>query len=186
MIILNNQAGLFKSTVTKCLRKIYTFSEMLKNYSYYNSISGRFRHIGRNVTVDYGVIFGGEHNITIGDNVFIGRNAIINAAKGGQILIGDGAAIGANTTIVTWNLDNLNNQSLIRSDSKNVSKDVVIGKGVGVGYNATINAGVTLNDGCEVSAGSVVVRNVNSYEIVAGAPAVVVGKRTKMVSGRVE
>jgi maltose O-acetyltransferase len=177
VIVINNKAGLLKSTLTKYLRKSFTFLEMLKNYAYYNSISGRFRQIGHNVTIDYGVIFGGEHNITIGNNVFIGKNAIINAANGGQIFIGDGAAIGANSTIITWNIDNLNNQSLTRSSNKNISKDVVIGKGVGIGYNVTINAGVTLNDGCEVAAGSVVVRSVNRYEIVAGVPAVVVGKR---------
>jgi maltose O-acetyltransferase len=185
LIIINNKAGLFSATVATFFRKIYTFSEKLKNYAYYISISGRFRHIGRNVTIDYGVVFGGEQNITIGDNVFIGRNAIINAANGGQILIGDGAAIGANTTIVTWNLDNLNHQSLIRSGNKNIPKDVEIGRGVGIGYNVTINAGVVLNDGCEVSAGSVVVRDVKSYEIVAGVPAVVVGKRNNMGVGYV-
>ena len=54
----------------------------------------------------------------------------INAGSGGSITINDNAAIGANSTIITWNLDNLNNRTLVRSQNKNSFKDVVIGKGV--------------------------------------------------------
>ena len=112
--------------------------------------------------------------------VFIGKGVIINASRGGEIYLDEGCAIGANSTIVTWNLDNLKNKGLIRNKNKSVFKGVFIGKGVGVGYNVTINPGIKLGDGCEVAAGSVVTRNVKPFDIVSGAPAVVIGHRTEL------
>jgi maltose O-acetyltransferase len=104
---------------------------------------------------------------------------MINSGKGGNITISDGAAIGAFSTIITWNLDNLGNKGLKRSLNKNIFKDVFIGKGVGIGYSVTINPGVILGDGCEIAAGSVVTRNVKPYAIMSGSPAVIVGMRRK-------
>jgi len=161
------------------IRKIYSFIDRMRWQSYYTSIIHRFKNFGSSVVIDYGVQFGGPENISIGNNVFIGRNVVINAGKGGTITIEDGAAIGANTTIITWNLDNLGNQGLIRSVNKNTFKNVIIGKGVGIGYSVTINPGVILGDGCEISAGSVVTRSVRPFAIMAGSPAVLVGMRQK-------
>ena len=79
--------------------------------------------------------------------------------------------------LITRNIDNLNNLTIDRSLNKSIFKDVVIGSGVGIGYNVTINPGVVLGDGCEVAAGSVVTKNVKPYAIMAGAPAVLVGMR---------
>ena len=67
--------------------------------------------------------------------------------------------------------------NIVRSQNKNSFKDVVIGKGVGIGYNCTINAGVVLGDGCEISAGSVVTRDVPPFAIMSGSPAVMIGVR---------
>lgn len=159
------------------VRKVFSFLYKLKWKVHYFTMTDNFAYFGKNVVLDYEILFIGNENISIGDNVFIGRNCIINAGQGGSITIGDGCGIGANTTIITWNLDNLNNRGLIRSENPNKIKSVSIGKGVGIGYGVTINPGVTLGDGCEVAAGSVVTRNVNPFEIVAGVPAVVIGKR---------
>jgi acetyltransferase-like isoleucine patch superfamily enzyme len=177
MVFLNKKNSDLKFLINKVVWRIYSRFERLKWVSYYLTIQNSFNSLGDNVVIDYGVWFGGPKNISIGDNVFIGRGAIINASKGGHIYLGDGCAIGANTTIVTWNLDNLNNRGLIRSENKKIFKNVTIGMGVGVGYNVTINPGVILGDGCEVAASSVVTRDINPYEIVSGNPAVVIGIR---------
>ena len=144
---------------------------------YYVSIQRKFKRFGPHVVLDYGINFGAPENISIGNHVFIGSNALVNAGKGGHIIIGDNSAIGANSTIITWNLNNLKNRNLKRSENENLFKDVVIGKGVGIGYNCTINAGVTLGDGCEIAAGSVVLKNVPPYAIVAGSPATIIAFR---------
>ncbi|NML18340.1 acyltransferase [Azohydromonas caseinilytica] len=48
-------------------------------------------------------------------------------------------------------------------------------RGVSIGSNATIIAGVTIGEGALVGAGAVVTKDVRPYAIVAGVPARVVG-----------
>ena len=177
MIFINKKPSLFRVIINTIVRKLYTFLDRIRWRSYYVSINQKFKRFGDSVVIDYGVQFGAPENISIGNNVFIGKNVLINAGKGGSITINDNAAIGANSTIIPWNLDNLNNRTLVRSQNKNSFKDVVIGKGVGIGYNCTINAGVVLGDGCEISAGSVVTRDVPPFAIMSGSPAVMIGVR---------
>lgn len=55
--------------------------------------------------------------------------------------------------------------------------DVVIGNDVWIGFGTTIVSGVHIGDGAIVAAGSVVVRDVEPYAIVAGSPARVIRKR---------
>ncbi len=50
-------------------------------------------------------------------------------------------------------------------------KPTIIGNDVWVGYGAIILNGVTIGDGVIVAAGSVVVKDVPPYTIVAGNPA---------------
>jgi acetyltransferase-like isoleucine patch superfamily enzyme len=177
MIFINKKPASLSIFMNTLVRKIYTFVDKIRWMSYYLSIVHKFKHFGDFVTIDYGVQFGAPENISIGNSVFIGKNVLINAGKGGSIEIQDNAAIGANSTIITWNLNNLRNQTLIRSENNNTFKKVVIGKGVGIGYNVTINPGIVLGDGCEIAAGSVVTRNVAPFSIMAGSPAVLVGFR---------
>jgi len=179
MIFLNKKPSSISSSLNKYVRKLYTFIDKIRWNSYYKSIVPSFKYFGTFVNIDYGVQFGSPENIHIGNNVFIGRNVMVNAGKGGLITIKDNAAIGANSTIITWNLNNLNNRGLIRSNNNNTFKNVTIGRGVGVGYNVTINPGINLGDGCEIAAGSVVTRDVAPYAIMAGSPAVTVGMRKK-------
>ena len=54
---------------------------------------------------------------------------------------------------------------------------IVIGNDVWVGANATILSGVTIGDGAVVAAGSIVVKDVPPYSIVAGVPAKVIKYR---------
>ena len=179
MIFFKKKPRPLSIIIITATRKIFTLIEKIRWNSYYKSIAHVFKNFGESVVIDYGVQFGSPQNISIGNNVFIGRDALINAGKGGSITIKDNAAIGANTTIITWNLNNLNNQSLIRSQNNNIFKSVIIGKGAGIGYNVTINPGITLGDGCEIAAGSVVTRNVAPFAIMAGSPAVMIGLRNK-------
>lgn len=49
--------------------------------------------------------------------------------------------------------------------------DIHIGNDVWIGMNATILSGITVGDGAVIGADSVISRNVEDYEIVAGNPA---------------
>lgn len=179
MVVINKKKSFILISIYKLIRKVFSFLYKLKWKCYYLTMADRFAYFGNNVVIDYEVTFVGEDRIYIADDVFIGSNVIVNAGKGASIKIGKGSAIGAYTTIITWNLDNLKNRGLDRSSNSNIFKEVNIGKGVGVGYGVTINPGITLGDGCEVAAGSVITRDVKPFEIVAGNPAVVIGIRSE-------
>jgi UDP-2-acetamido-3-amino-2,3-dideoxy-glucuronate N-acetyltransferase len=48
-------------------------------------------------------------------------------------------------------------------------------RGASIGANATIVCGITLHEGAFVAAGSVVIRDVPPYAMVAGVPARIIG-----------
>ena len=68
-------------------------------------------------------------------------------------------------------------------DVKNVAAawdnkgDIVIGNDVWIGYEAVINAGVTIGDGAIIATRAVVTRDVPPYTIVGGTPARPIRKR---------
>ena len=64
-----------------------------------------------------------------------------------------------------------------RSFARVLSDSVLIGNDVWIGLNAIILSGVQIGNGAVIGAGSVVVKNVPAYSIVAGNPAKVIGSR---------
>ncbi|WP_159474336.1 DapH/DapD/GlmU-related protein [Dyadobacter sp. 3J3] len=57
------------------------------------------------------------------------------------------------------------------------TKGIIIEDDVWIGANSTIVDGVTIHQGAIVAAGSVVTKDVTSYDIVAGTPATRIGSR---------
>ena len=57
--------------------------------------------------------------------------------------------------------------------------NVKIGSYSFIGANTTIRERIRIGKNCIIGAGSVVVKNVNDYEIVAGSPARLIGKNKK-------
>ena len=106
-------------------------------------------------------------NISIGNNVFI--NADCKFQDQGGIEIDDGAFIGHGVVLATLNhdLDPAKREQLHPGRIK-------IGKGVWIGANATVLAGVTIGDHAVVAAGAVVTRDVPADTIVGGVPAKVI------------
>jgi acetyltransferase-like isoleucine patch superfamily enzyme len=94
----------------------------------------------------------------------------------GGIDIGDGTIIGPKSVI--WTADhNYNSESLAPYDKKIIKKKVSIGRGCWLGYGVKVSPGVSIGDGVVVAIGSVVTKNVDSYAIVGGNPAKVIGHR---------
>ena len=56
-------------------------------------------------------------------------------------------------------------------DHHNGKGDVIIGNNVSIGYGSMILSGVKIGDGAVIEAGSVVTKDVDNYEVVAGNPA---------------
>lgn len=115
-------------------------------------------------------------NVRIGRNCTIGPYAIIYG--GGPVYIGDAVRIGPHCVIVGGNHIYTDPETPIyqqgmRCVGIKISDDVWLGAGV------KILDGVSVGKGAVVAAGSVVTKSVNSFAIMAGVPARVIGYRGK-------
>ncbi len=113
---------------------------------------------------------GAVGRFSIGTGSFIGKRAFIQlhapVTVGGHVAINDGVRILTGTHGVddpAWRLK---------------VAPVVIGDYAWIATGAIILPGVTLGEGAVVGAGSVVIRDVAPFTIVAGNPAVVIKRRT--------
>lgn len=132
-----------------------------------------FRHCGRNVILGMrGSIFT-FGNISIGDNVCIGRGATFVSLLS-TIDIGNKVMFGPNVTIYTGDHNTgVLGKAMWDTHEKRPEDDqpVVIEDDVWVGTNTTILKGVRVCRGAVVAAGAVVTRDVPPYSVVGGLPA---------------
>ena len=126
------------------------------------------------------VFFYHPESIEISDNVFVWHYTILDGTGG--LEIGEGTQIGAWVGIFTHSshiairLYGNHYQNVPEKEKKGypISR-VRIGKYVFIGAGSIILPGVSIGDGALISAGSVVTRDVNDFEIIAGNPAKVIG-----------
>jgi len=142
-----------------------------------------------------------KNGITIGNNVSIHRNTIIDCTGGIQcigegLLIGNNVGISPNCFIQVRGSVKIGNNVIFGPDSKIFSeshnhsntntfineqgvtrKDVTIEDGVWIGAGATILNGVTVGKNSIIAACSLVNKDVPAYSIVAGIPAKIVKNR---------
>ncbi len=147
-------------------------------------ISGKKNvHIGDNTTFGRGTIFWAPHEITIGNNVYIGKYCTVQAdiQMGNNIevannvgLIGkydhDYSKVGVSIKDAPW----IGDESY---DFKGKDQKIIIDDDVWIGYGSVVFTGVHINRGAIVAAGSIVTHDVPAYAIVAGNPARVKGMR---------
>lgn len=136
----------------------------------------KFKHIGRGVKLCEGGAFT-YRTITIGDDVFIGRNCVFQSEKG-QIVIGNHVMFGPGVNIHGGNHDFSLGDTPMKSRRDNTDDGVVtIEDDTWIAANAIILPRVTIGRGAVVGAGAVVTHDVPPYSIVAGVPAKVIGQR---------
>lgn len=124
---------------------------------------------GKNITVYNSATVAGEVNV--GENTWIGPFVELDGTGG--LTIGSFCSISAGVNIAThdtvkWAL----------SGGKHAYEyaPVKIGNNCFIGNGAIINKGINIGSHCLVAAGAVVTKDVSDYSIVAGIPAVVIGK----------
>lgn len=149
-----------------------------------------FLEIGKDVTIENGVLVFHPEKIKIGSNVYIGHNTILHGYpknlmeigenvwigqacyfhSAGGITIGKNVGIGPNVKIFT-SLHDLENtgRPIIQNDL--ILRKVVIEDDSDIGVGAIILPGVTIGRGAQVGAGSVVTKDVKPFSVVAGVPA---------------
>lgn len=164
--------------------KLYTFFSypiyklILKKYNF-GSFIHPFSSIGNHNLLSIGKNVEINHNVTIwGDTVIIGDNTQINPGTViyGKVTIGNFTMIAPNCMIAGGNhtFSDISKPMQLQGDN---SKGISIEEDVWVGANSVILDGVTVKKGSVVAAGSIVTKDVEAYNIVAGNPAKVVRRR---------
>ncbi|WP_164721591.1 acyltransferase [Silicimonas algicola] len=105
-------------------------------------------------------------SLTIGRDCYINRNTTIDCHVG--IHVGERVAIGPNVYIGDFDHGPMAGSGRSMYGRKG---EVIIEEDVWIGANATILRGVTIGVGATVGAGSVVTKNVDAGDMVAGNPA---------------
>lgn len=174
----------------------------------------------RNVIFGKNIDIFNPRNIKIGKNCMIGDNCLLEAKPGGNISIGNDVGIGRGTLIISalGSIEIGDNVSIAAyshiaaiGTKVKIGKDVgiaaysyIIGtagydlnsfdkpmvdqpitdsKGIVIGNDVWLGAGVYVIDGCNVGtgsvigAGSIVTKNIPEYSIAVGIPAKVIKKR---------
>ena len=110
----------------------------------------------------------GLSGLTIGDEVFVGDECLLDLADG--VTLEDQVTL-AERVLVLTHLNVGYADHPLQKHFPAMSAPVVIRRGAFVGANVTILAGVTIGAESFVAAGSVVTTNVDEGTLVAGAPA---------------
>lgn len=125
--------------------------------------------IGSNCYIGEGTRIWSQASVRIGDDVLISHLVDIHDSDGHPIDAADRV---------------LDGRSILQGKgylmpTQTLSAPVVIGDRVWIGFKATVLKGVTIGEGAIVAAGAVVTKDVPSYCVVAGNPAVVIRELSK-------
>lgn len=126
--------------------------------------------ISTNTGIHMKCVFDSAGGLTIGENSVINAKCRIDTRGG--VYIGNNVSISSECVILTADHD------MNSDDFQGRQKKVIIEDYVWIGTRAMIMPGVVLQEGCVIAAGSVVTKNVNSYEVVGGVPARFLKKRS--------
>lgn len=118
------------------------------------------------------LVFGDRDRLSIHPTAKV-NNAVLNLSSG-TITVGEYSFFGHGVSVLTGSHE-IEKFGAERQDAiPKEGNDITIGKGVWVASNATIVGPCTIGDHAVVGVGSVVMDDVEPYQIVAGAPAKVI------------
>ncbi len=149
----------------------------IEDYGFLNCLSAGGVRIGNHTSIDHNVwLQGGCGDMlnpagffSIGDNSYIGCNAVLGAGRGG-IRIGNGVLIAQSVNMHAEMHNFADPERSIRSQGI-AYQGIVVEDDVWIGSRATILDGVVIGRGAVVGAGAVVSRAVPPLAVVAGVPA---------------
>lgn len=127
--------------------------------------------VGKNVSLFSPKIIG-NFELVIGDDCFIGHDALIFGATGSKVEMKQFSKVGSRVIIVTGYHDYNPKYDCVAGPGLNA--DVTIEKGACVSTGSMICPGKTIGEKAHVAACSVVTHNVPPYTRVAGVPARVI------------
>jgi maltose O-acetyltransferase len=123
--------------------------------------------IGSNTAISYGV-FSSASDVTIGNNVYIGPHAYLDAHGG--IAIGDFVRIGSHLKMLTRSHP-IGEGDIRANHGDDVDVHTSIGHGSWIAANVTILPGANVADSCIIGAGAVVTKPTKNRGKYFGVPA---------------
>lgn len=197
MLVLKSFVALFEMTI----RYIPGGFGYQLRYWYYKLM---LKQLGKNVLIDVGVFLYGTKNISIGEYTWIDSGVRIEATLGEitigkrvhiapyaivaarePVIIEDYAAVGAGAKIYAnserpFGGKRMSGPMIPEEYKAFYTKKIVLEKDSCVGTGAVLLPGAYICEGAVVGANTVVKKKVEPYDIVAGSPPRVIGKREKV------
>jgi maltose O-acetyltransferase len=129
-------------------------------------------NIGENVRVKAPVTFNDVngksfHNLSIGSNVFIGRNCLLDLQD--RIIIGNNATLSHNVSLLTHT--DAGNSPVAKNKLVRSHSPITIGCGVYIGFGVTLLQGVHVGDNAIIGAVSLVNKDIPEGSTAYGIPA---------------
>ena len=134
---------------------------------------GKNCKLEKNINFKFDGIWKKGPNICVENNVFLGSNVEFNIRK--SIQIKSNCLIASGVKFIDHD-HGFFKENLINKQH-GVELSITINEDVWIGVNAIILKGVEINKGAIIAAGSVVTKNVPSYEIWGGVPAKKISER---------
>lgn len=162
------EIGVFKLDTMNIIKSILIRYRYLK----YKKFLKKLKYHGHNVSIRQPVCFEGINFIEIDDEVSIA--AFVHIWGSGGVKIGKRVMIASHCAITTITHD-YSKKDMYKTV---VAKPIVIEDDVWIGAHAVIMPGITIKKGAVIAAGSVVTKDVEAYQIVAGVPAKLIKVRS--------
>ena len=157
-------------------RTYFQIFRLLHFYSYSHVVPRRQLTLGPGATIAPNVSLRNGQRIAIGARTKVGEHAFLWAGDDhGSIRIGEDCKLGPGV-FVTASDYGMRPDEKIATQERN-ERDIEIGDDVWLGANVFVAAGVSIGDGCVVSAGSSVTRSLPPGSVAVGVPARVVRRR---------
>lgn len=130
-------------------------------------------HIGKKSTIHRGILYFSMKGLSVGNNSTINKGCYIDSRGG--LTVGNNVNISHDVKIYTAGHD------IKKPHANFFTKPVVICDDVWIFPNCLVMPGVKIGRGAVIYPGTVVVKDVGDYEIVAGNPAKFIGIRPKEI-----
>lgn len=192
----------FLTLFEMCIRYIPGGFGYVLRYWYYKVM---LKKMGKNVLIDVGVYLSGTKNISIGDYTWIDLGCRIEAMLGEikigkrvhiapyviiaarePVIIHDYVGIGASAKIYAnserpFGGKRMSGPMIPEEYKAFYSKKIVLEKDSCVGTGAVLLPGAHIGEGGVVGANTVIKNKIEPYNIVAGLPPRIIGKRHKVI-----
>lgn len=135
----------------------------------------KFKKCGDNVSINPNCVFTYE-TISIGNDVFIGANTVIQSVSS-EIIIGNHIALGPGVNIYGSDHDYKKVGKYVRNIVKISDTNIIIEDDCWIGANVIILKGVRIGKGSIIGAGTILTHSVQPYSIVYGKAENVIKRR---------